>query len=173
MSKKPEMTDIETAAAEFAAANAEMARLVGEAGEAIGTIRHKYSTPLKDAYAAVKMKRKALERLIDRRRDLFVRPRTRILHGIRLGVTKDRGAVHYDCDEDVMVARIRATLGDKAEDLIAITEKPIKKQLALQDEKVLRKLGVEVREDTDSVLIKPAANDVEKAAQAFLEGEKS
>ena len=173
MSKKPEMTDIDAAAAEVAEAHQALQKIASEAGAELNATRQKHVAPARAAFAKYKAKKKILETLIDRRRDLFERPKTRVLHGIKLGVKKDRGSLRFDCDDDVMVARIRAVMGERAGDFIVTTEKPVKSALTNQDEETLRKLGAELQEDVDKVHVKPAANDVEKTVQTFLDGGKS
>lgn len=100
--------------------------------------------------------------------DLFVEPRTVVLHGIKVGLRKQPGAVQFD-DPDRVVAAIRKLYAeDYAEDLIHTKETPNKE--ALKELKVieLARLGCQLTEDTDEPVISPEKNGVTKLVEALL-----
>ena len=108
------------------------------------------------------------------RPDLFVKPRTMTLHGIKLGFQKGKGAVEWD-DTDKVVERIRAQfVRADAELLLDIKVTPRKAALLTLDVAALKKLGCRVVETGDAVTIKAANGDVEKLVAKILdEGTKT
>ena len=120
---------------------------------------------------AVVEARAALEAAIDGNRGLFAKPRTRLFHGVKVGLQKARGKISW-ADADKVCALIRKHLPEQVEVLIRSVEAPVKEALngvAVAD---LRKIGVTVTEDGDRVLIKPAASDVDRLAEALLQGKE-
>ncbi|TAN12927.1 MAG: hypothetical protein EPN34_03120 [Burkholderiaceae bacterium] len=111
--------------------------------------------------------------LIRDNRELFAKPRTYIVQGLRFGLTKKRGKMTWGTDQQ-LIERIKrlAAAGDIAGDQLAIliqtTEKPVAKALEQLDGKLLKKLGVTVEADCDDVLIKSVGGDVEKAVNAVI-----
>ena len=110
----------------------------------------------------------ALHTEIDRNRELFQRPKTRLLHGIKLGLRKAAGALTW-ADEAAVVTRIRRLFPSKTDTLLKETAKPVKSALARLPAADLKKLGVNVGDSSDQVLIQVADGDIEKLVQALLE----
>lgn len=100
--------------------------------------------------------------------ELFERPRSRILHGIRVGFQKGKGKIEF-ADPDRVVALIRKHMPDSFDVLVKTTEKPIKDALAGLTAAELKKLGVTVEEAGDRPLIKPADSEVDRLVAALLD----
>jgi hypothetical protein len=159
--------DLARLASAFGAAYRTLEAAVGTVEAEIAAVRAKHFDDLVAAVAATESARAGLEAAVDARRDLFVRPRTRTVDGVRYGVTLQRGGIHYDSDAAV-VARIEALMPDRAGLLIATTKVPVKTALADLHETELKRLGVERRGDTDKVVVKMVAGDAEKLAAALV-----
>lgn len=103
--------------------------------------------------------------------DLFVKPRTVILHGLKLGFQKSKGRIEWD-SEAAVIARIKKILPeDQAELLIRVKEsvhKPGVYDLIASD---LKRLGIRIEGDGDEVLIKGALSDLDKWLEAILADE--
>ncbi len=102
--------------------------------------------------------------------DLFERPRTRVLHGIRVGYAKSPGRVAF-ADATQVVRLIHHHLPAKADSLIKTTETPLRNALAQLTVPELRILGCTLAETGDQVVVKPQDSDVEKIVQALLKEE--
>ena len=98
---------------------------------------------------------------------LFEKPRTRILHGIKIGLQKGKGALTWQDDAKVC-ALIRKYYDDEIGVLIKTTEKPIKEGLERLTAAELQRLGVEQTKAGDQVVIKSAAGDIEKLVNALI-----
>jgi hypothetical protein len=109
----------------------------------------------------------ALESDIQAHPDLFVKPRSVMAHGIKFGLAKGRGGLVID-DEDRTVALIRKHLPDQADVLIATKEMPVKDALVQLPAADLKRIGVQVKDTGDQVLIKPVHSEVDKLVKALV-----
>ena len=99
--------------------------------------------------------------------DVFLKPRTRTINGVTVGFKKEKGKVII-IDEDATIRRIERHFSeDVAETLIKTTKKCIKKALQNLPAADLKKIGVNVEETGDKVVIALAASDTEKLIAAF------
>ncbi len=99
---------------------------------------------------------------------LFEKPRTRLLAGVKVGLTKRRGQVVID-DEEATIRRIRELLPkDQAALVIRVREsvhKPAVYDLTGGD---LKRLGIKIDADTDEAIAKIAGEDIEHMVDALL-----
>lgn len=97
---------------------------------------------------------------------LFVKPRTVQFHGIKVGYQKGRGglAIH---DEELTLKKINSVL-DCPENYIRTVEKPNKEALEQLPAADLKKLGIEIINATDEIVIKPTDSAVDKIVNALL-----
>jgi hypothetical protein len=123
---------------------------------------------------AAAVSRSALVDAIEESPALFAKPRTVIMHGLKLGFQKSKGRIEWD-DESAVIARIRKLLPeDQAELLIKVKESVAKAavyDLAAGD---LKRLGIHIEGDGDEVLIRGALSDLDKWLEAMSvdEGEE-
>ena len=110
-----------------------------------------------------------LRELVAEHPDLFVRPRSIILHGIKVGYQKGRGGIAFD-DAERVVALIRKHLPEQADTLIKTSEAPVKPALAQLTVAELKRIGCQVIETADEVLIKAVDGEVDKLVDALLRG---
>lgn len=100
--------------------------------------------------------------------DLFTKPRTRVLSGMKVGFKKSKGKVDMD-DEEKVIARIRDQLpADQAELLIRVREsvhKPAVYDLTAGD---LKRLGIRIVDVGDQVVVQPVDDQVDKLVDALL-----
>jgi hypothetical protein len=99
--------------------------------------------------------------------ELFDKPRTRVLHGVKVGLQKGKGALIWDDDARVC-ERIKKYYQDDLGVLIKTTEKPIKEGLERLPANELARLGVEQINAGDQVVVKSALGDIEKLVNALI-----
>lgn len=110
----------------------------------------------------------ALEAVIDDSKQLFIKPRSIIISGIKVGLQKGKGGLEY-VDEATVIRLIRKHLPAAQHELLIKTiEKVIKKALGELDVTTLKKIGVTVQGTGDEVLIKAVDSDVDKIITAML-----
>lgn len=161
------LTDIERSAKRFAAARDHLASIVAEMNEGIETIKRDNIKRLKKAVADTAEQHEALKAMIATAPGCFIKPRSVIFHGIKLGFAKGKGKIEW-ADADKVVLLIKKHFPEQADVLIATSEKPVKEALNNLSAADLKKLGISVTEGGDAVFIKPADSAVDKMVDALL-----
>lgn len=161
--------DFEKLAQELASARGMLKARVDALETEITKLKRQHLPAIRKWAENAATRQQELQQAIKDNPEEFVKPRTRILHGIKFGWQKQKGQITYE-DEARVVALIRKHFPDQ-EGLIKITETPIKSglgQLAAAD---LKKLGVVVEKDTDEVIIKFTDSEIDKIVEAILKTE--
>lgn len=161
------LADIEQHTRRYADARDLLAERVQALQNDIEQAKRRKLPGIKKAVAAAAEARDKLQAAIEESPELFVKPRTLVIAGIRVGYTKGAGKLTFD-DPARVVALIRRHYPDQAEALIKITETPIRKALGNLSVAELKRIGVTVEETGDQVVIKPADSDVDKLVNALL-----
>lgn len=169
MKNEVTMQQIELAAKAYADTRGALAAVVAALQDEIDQVKKKYLRSIRDKVAKAAERHAELRELIDEGSALFEKPRTRVLHGVKVGYGKGKGKVTF-ADGDKVCSLIRKHLEDQVDLLIITSEKPNKEALAMLDGAVLKKLGVEVTGTGDAIVIKDAAGEVDKLVEALLEG---
>ena len=161
---------IEKMTKDYADARATLSGRVTEMKEAIDLIKRRYLPLIKHAVNAALERKSKLQGEIENNPQLFEKPRTLVLHGIRVGFQKQRAGMEWN-DDAAVVKLIRKHFPEQVDVLVKTTEKPVKtalNQLTVSD---LKKLGVSVSEGADEPVIKPTDTDVDKLVAKMLEDE--
>jgi len=112
----------------------------------------------------------ALSVAIDTSRQVFTRPRTYTLHGIKFGLQKDKGRIEIP-DPERTVQRIQdlAPNYDLDSALHLHTKiTPNKEAIATLPAATLKLLGCHISDATDRIIIKPTDGAVDKIVNALL-----
>ena len=110
----------------------------------------------------------ALREAIRARPDLFVRPRTVAIDGVRFGLRKQPGAVALG-DEAQAIRRLRARFPERAEALIRVRETLDRQALRRLTAAELAQIGVTVEKATDEVTIATARSELDGILVALLD----
>ena len=161
------LKDIEDLAKRYADRRTALAEKMESLEAVIERVKRKRLPAIRRAVEAAANDRAALQCALEDGKDLFVKPRTLVLHGIKVGIVKGKGKIEWEDDEQV-VALIQKKLPDQADTLIKTTYKPIRAALAELSAADLKKIGVSVEEAGDYTLIKPAASDIDKLVDKLL-----
>lgn len=161
------LQEIERRAKTYAEARAALAELAGELNAGIEALKRQSLPGLRRAVARAAEQHDALKALIEAAPDLFAKPRTQTLHGVRLGYMKGKGGIEWE-DADAVVAAIQKHLPDQAEALIRWTGKPLKEALNQLGVAELKRIGCRVVDTGDVVFIKPTDSAVDKMVDALL-----
>lgn len=152
---------------EYSDARSSLVAIVQEINDEIDSIKRRKMISIKAAVAKSKEKKAVLEEAISDSKDCFVKPRTIILHGIKIGFLKGRGKIELD-DPDQVVKLIKKHFPEQAEVLIKTTEVPIKDLLNSMSAADLKKLGISVQDSDDQIVIKAVDSNVDKLVNALL-----
>ena len=93
--------------------------------------------------------------------------RTVTVAGVRVGMQKGKGKIVFD-DPEQVVKLIRRHFPEQAEALIRIREEPVRKALGNLTVTELRRIGCDVDDTGDTVLIKPVDSAVDRLVDALL-----
>ena len=161
------MIEIEQHTREFSERHTALATAVEELNGAIEALKRKHLSVIKRRVAAAAEAEAALKDALTESAALFVKPRTVVMHGIRVGFAKGKGKIEFE-DADQVVKLIKKYCADMADVLIVTTEKPSKDALQQLDVAMLKKLGCSVDETGDQVVIRPTDSNVDKMVKALL-----
>lgn len=98
---------------------------------------------------------------------LFENPKTRVLHGIKLGWRKAPDAWSYPPDA-ALVAAIKEHLPELAAALIEVKETPHKPSIKMLSEEALADLAVSCTPGQDQLVLDPVDSEVDKLIKALL-----
>lgn len=162
--------DIEIATRRLADHHELLKLRVEELHNRVEELKREYLVGIKEAAADTANAKGALEALIDSSRALFVKPKSIIISGIRVGLKKGTGKVEFE-DEELVIKRIKKLFKvEEHETYIKVTEKVRKKALEDLDAAMLKRLGVTIEGNGEVVLIKMVDSDVDKIVNAMLKG---
>jgi len=167
------LTEIERSAKEFSDARKVLRDRVEVLDEGIRALKKRYLPGIRSAVENAKEKQANLSDSIAGSRDLFIKPRTMTLFGIRFGIEKQKGKLEWEKSAiPGIVKLIKKLFPDSWETYVKVKEDPMKKTLATLPSADLKKLGIQVTETGDAVVIKPVDSEVDKLVDALLNEKK-
>lgn len=161
------MSDIEKSALAYATARDELRGLVESLNEGIDALKRDHLPSIRRAIRKASEHHERLRQAIDMAPDLFDKPRTQILHGVKVGYAKGKGKLVID-DEDRTMQRIRRLTPDQVEYLIACKSTPVKDALLKLSAADLKKIGARIDGTGDEIVIRPVDSAVDKMVDALL-----
>lgn len=161
------LTQIEARAKLYADARERLSSIVAELNAGIEAAKRKAIPEIKRAIASATTHHDHLRAMIEEAPGVFVKPRSVVFHGIKLGYQKGKGKIEWD-DADQVVRLIKKHFPDQADVLIKTEEKPVKDALNGLTAAELKKLGINVVEGGDVIFIKPTDSAVDKMVDALL-----
>lgn len=167
-----DLTGIEKLTKEYAEARRVLGDRVQHLTDEIETAKKRLLPGIKRAVENASEKKAALSAAVMQSPELFARPRTIVLSGIKVGLEKGKGIIEWDDDAQV-VKLIEKHFSEQADVLIKTTKKPLKKPLSQLTVAELKKLGIVVEETGDQVVIKGTDSDVDKLVKALLKEDES
>ncbi len=135
--------------------------------EAMEKLRKEHMPKIKLAVGKCAERHADVKALIEANPGLFVKPKTQVFAGIKVGYKKGGGSMDWDDDAQV-VKLIRKHLPDQADLLIKTKETPSKEALENVPASDLKKIGVTLTGAGDQVFIKATDSAVDKLVKALL-----
>lgn len=123
---------------------------------------------IKSAAAEATTLQSDLRAAIEAAPQLFVKPKTYTLHGIKCGYQKGKGKLHWEDDAKVVEKIEKLFDKETQEILIVVTRKPSKDALANLPVADLRKLGVTVEATGEQVVVKATDSEIDKLVSKML-----
>lgn len=149
-----------------------LAERVQSLQDELDAIKRRRIPGIKSAVSAAKDSQALLHAAIDGERALFVKPRTRVFHGIKVGLRKAKGKLSFESAEQV-VKLIRKHLAEQFDVLVETKETPVKSALLNLPATELKRIGCTVTDTHDEVVVTPADSDIDKLVQALLDDKQA
>lgn len=167
------IAEIENLAHDYAEAYARLGDDVEALENGIRELKRKLLPLIKRRAIAAADAKTKLHLAVAQSPGLFERPKTRLLHGVKVGFVKSKGRVEWD-DEAAVIKRIRKHLPeDQAELLIRVRESIYKQAIFDLCAADLKRLGIEIAETGDQPVVSIVGSDVEKIVDALLRGDET
>lgn len=157
---------IETQTKKYAKAYNALTASITEMEKEIESVKNKYLPEIKTGVIKLKAANKELYDTIDANKDFFVKPKTQIYHNIRVGLSKGKGKKEFD--EAKTIKLIKKNFPYKVKQLIKVEEKVISKSLDKLSVSDLKKIGVNIIEAQDEIVIRPVDSEIRKAIDKII-----
>ncbi len=165
------LTEIEKLAKDLAEARLNLRECLDEVETEVSAIKKKFLPAIRRAVEKAAQRHEALRQAVQEAPDLFIKPKTVIFHGVRLGYRKSKGGISWE-DEDQVLKLIKKHFPDDWETYVKVTESVMKSALEGLSVADLKKIGVTVTETGDEVFIKPTDSEIDKMINAILKDEE-
>lgn len=159
--------EIEVLTKDYSESYSKLSDKVRDLNDEIDAAKRKYMRYIKSYAEDALEKKSKLSNAIDESKDLFDKPKSIVIHGMKIGFQKGKGKIVIP-DEEKTILLIKKNLPDQAEILIKSEEKLVKPALNNLTAVDLKKVGLNLVESTDEVLIKPTGSDIDKIVNALL-----
>jgi hypothetical protein len=162
------LADIESRCASYEGESAKLEELISALESDLESVKQKHLRGLKRQAAIVANLEADLQSAVERSSDLFKKPRTMTVHGVKVGFTVSKGKIEWD-DEELVIRLIKKHFKDQADILIRSTEEPNKDALRNLPAGDLAKLGCRIEGAGDMPIVKRVAGEVEKLINKLIE----
>ncbi len=163
------MNDIERGSKAYAEGRNKLAEIVTTLNAGLDALKRQHLPSLRQQVRRLAELESQLKALVEETPDLFKKPKTVVLHGIKVGFEKGVGVIVIE-DEDQCLKLIKKRFPDLVDQLIKTEEKPLKRGLETLTVAELKSVGATVTEAGDRVVIRAVDKDVDKLVTALLKG---
>lgn len=161
------LSEIESLTKDYSGEREKLSDRIRTLEDDIAAAKRRHLPFIKKLVAAVLEKQNVLKAALIESKSLFIKPKTMIFHGVKIGFMKAKGKLHWSDDEQV-VKLIKKHFPDQADVLIKTTEKPVKDALQQLSAADLKKLGITVDDTDDQVVIKSTDSEIDKFVEGLL-----
>lgn len=162
-----DLAEIEKQTQKYSEARDQLAELVSSLKAGIDALKKDSLLGIKKAIKRAAEHHDRLRAMIEESPELFVRPKSKVLHGIKIGYQKGRGKIEID-DADKVIRLIKKHLPDQADVLIQTKEEVSRNALKNLSDEELKKLGIKVQTVGDVIVISAIDGDVDKLVNELL-----
>jgi len=163
--------EIERLTKEYAEWRRDLSEAVLVAEHEIAALKRRHVVAIKRKVEAVAERQALLKAAIEDSPELFRKPRTMIIDGVKVGFQKEKGKISWS-DVGQVIRLIKKHFAEQAEVLIKTTEKLVKGALQQLPAADLKRIGVTVSADGDVVVIKSTDSEIDKLVEALLKGDE-
>lgn len=161
------LSDIEQAARDFSAKSKTLRNYHEELNSKIEALKQEYIEDIKQASCDAGESYQMLLTLINDASDLFKDKKSMTVSGVKFGYQKKKGKLEI-VNEDATIAKLKELYGDNASLYINTKISVVKKALDNLPASDLKKLGVNIVQDTDVAFVKLTDDEVQKLIEAMI-----
>jgi hypothetical protein len=161
------LQEIERLSKDFADCRDMLVERVTNLNDEIERSKRRLMPGIRSAVRALAGHKAALQAAIEDNRELFKRPKTQVLHGVRVGLRKGSISLSWP-DTEKLLAAIKRVFPESADTLIVSKESPVRANLERMSAGDLKRIGVHVSGGDDQVVIQPTDSDVDKVVNALI-----
>ncbi|MDE2107057.1 MAG: host-nuclease inhibitor Gam family protein [Patescibacteria group bacterium] len=158
---------IETGCERYEKASAVLEQLIADLELDLAAVKQKHLRAIKKQAAEVAACQAELGSLVESAPELFTKPRTITVHGIKVGFILSAGRLEFD-DEATVISLIKKLRKDDADLFIRSTDEVNKDALKTLTPAELKKLGCWIEGAGDMVVLKRVAGEVEKLINKLI-----
>jgi hypothetical protein len=161
------LNDIDKLTKAYSDTREDLGARVANLEEELEAIRKKYMPGIKRCINTAADQSSRIRAAVEESRELFGRPKTIVLHGIKVGFQKGKGKLEWE-DDEIVVRLIERHFPDQAEVLIKTVKKPRKDGLNSLTVQELKRIRVTAEETGEMIVVRPVDTDVDKIVKALL-----
>lgn len=161
------LSDIERAARDFSAKSKTLRNYHEQLNSEVDAIKSKYLEDIKAASIEAGESYQMLLTLINDASDLFKDKKSMTVSGVKFGYQKKKGKLEI-INEDATIAKLKELYGDNASLYINTKTSIVKKALDSLPASDLKKLGVNIVQDSDVAFVKLTDDEVQKLIEAMV-----
>jgi hypothetical protein len=161
------LNEIETGAKHYATTRGALAERVARYQSEVEALQRRCLPAIKRLFAEASDAQAQVVKSVEAHPDLFIKPRTMQLHGIKLGFQKGKGGLTA-VNEDDSIAKIEKLFGEDAPTYLNIKKALRVGSLLSLDGATLKKLGLALEETGDFVFVKAVDSEVDKLVTRLL-----
>jgi phage host-nuclease inhibitor protein Gam len=143
--------------------------LVADLNDDLAAVRAKHLSKVKRQANVVARREAEVTNLVDQAPELFVKPKTMIFHGTKVGYSKSAGKLTTD-DVEFVVAQIQRRFPEKFEELVRHTHELNKDALKRLPTADLSKIGCRIEGAGETVVVARTAGELEKLVEKMIAG---
>ncbi|MEQ1890613.1 MAG: host-nuclease inhibitor Gam family protein [Alphaproteobacteria bacterium] len=154
----------------YATSRLELSEKMDVVKQELLAVKRRYLRSLRGLADKALAARSDLASAIDGGRALFDKPRTRVLHGVKVGLQKGKGSIEIDDPANTIKLIRKHMNSDTADLLIKVSESLNRAALNELEAADLKRIGVRIAGGGDELVIRPVDGEIEKLVDALLEG---
>lgn len=164
----PTLGELEQLAKKYEYECTEMETSIARLEADLDQVRQKHLAGLKRQAGIVARREADLHSAIEQAPGLFLKPRTLVLHGVKVGFTSSPGRIEFDDGEQV-IKLVERHFPDRYDELVREKPEPNKDALRNLAADELKKIGCRIEGAGDQVILKRVAGDVERLVNKLIE----
>lgn len=161
------LQDIEKSCTKLSKARTALALKLANLNAEVDGVRQKHIAGIRSGMERVEQLTAETRALVEGAPNLFEKPKSTVLAGIKVGFQQGKERVEIP-DVERTLARIEQLLPDSVGDYVQVERSPIRAALKQLPAAMLKRLHVTVVPGTDDPFVKPQDTDVEKLYQRLV-----